>query len=65
MEPFQGHPNSEMPGYNVAMDADTEKTPKPLRRWFRFSLRTLLIVVTVWSVPLTSLKCGGHIDRRI
>ena len=34
------------------MDADTEKTAKPRRRWLRFSLRTLLIVVTVLSVPL-------------
>ncbi len=34
------------------MDADTEKTAKPRRRWFRFSMRTLLIVVTVLSVPL-------------
>ena len=34
------------------MDADTEKTAKTRRRWFRFSLRTLLIVVTVLSVPL-------------
>jgi len=34
------------------MDADTEKTAKPRRRWLQFSLRTLLIVVTVWSVPL-------------
>ena len=34
------------------MDADTEKTAKPRRRWFRFSLRTLLIVVTVLAVPL-------------
>ena len=34
------------------MDAITEKTAKPRRRWLRFSLRTLLIVVTVLSVPL-------------
>ena len=26
--------------------------PKPRRRWFRFSLRTLLIVVTLLSVVL-------------
>ena len=34
------------------MDADTKKTAEPRRRWFRFSLRTLLILVTVLSVPL-------------
>ena len=34
------------------MDAPAEKPVKPRRRWFRFSLRTLLIVVTVLSVPL-------------
>jgi Leucine-rich repeat (LRR) protein len=33
------------------MDAPAEKPAKP-RRWFRFSLRTLLIVVTISSVPL-------------
>ena len=34
------------------MDADTKKLAKPRRRWFRLSLRTLLIVITVSSVPL-------------
>ena len=34
------------------MDADTEKTVKRRRRWFRFSLRTLLIIVTVLAVLL-------------
>jgi hypothetical protein len=34
------------------MDAPAEKTAKPRRRWFRFSLRTLLILVTVLSLPL-------------
>jgi Leucine-rich repeat (LRR) protein len=33
------------------MDADSENTAKP-RRWFRFSLRRLLILVTLLSVPL-------------
>ena len=47
-----GTSKQETPGYNGAMDADTEKTAKPRRRRFRFSLRTLLIVVAVLSVPL-------------
>ena len=34
------------------MYADIKKTVKPRRRWLRFSLRTLLILVTVLSVPL-------------
>jgi hypothetical protein len=34
------------------MDAATEQPAQPRRRWFRFSLRTLLIVVTVLSVTL-------------
>jgi hypothetical protein len=34
------------------MDAPADKPAKHRRRWFRFSLRTLLIVVTILSVPL-------------
>jgi hypothetical protein len=34
------------------MDALPENPAQPRRRWFRFSLRTLLIVITVLSVPL-------------
>jgi hypothetical protein len=34
------------------MDASTEQPAPPRRRWFRFSLRTLLILVTLLSVPL-------------
>jgi hypothetical protein len=26
-------------------------TPKPKRRWFQFSLRTLMLFVTVWAMP--------------
>jgi len=40
------------PGYDGAMDASTKMPAKPRRRWLRFSLRTLLIVVTFLSVPL-------------
>ena len=29
-----------------------EENPKPRRRWFRFSLRTMLVLVTVISVYL-------------
>ncbi len=34
------------------MDVITARIAKPRRRWLRFSLRTLLIVVTVLAVPL-------------
>jgi Leucine-rich repeat (LRR) protein len=34
------------------MNTSTENPSKLRRHWFRFSLRTLLIVVTVFSVPL-------------
>jgi hypothetical protein len=34
------------------MDSETKKSAQPRRRWFRFSLRTLLIVITVLSLPL-------------
>lgn len=34
------------------MDTTTEKPAKPRRRWLRFRLRILLIVVMVLSVPL-------------
>jgi hypothetical protein len=36
-------------------------TPVPKRRWFRFSLRTLFLVVTLVAVPLTWL--GVEIKR--
>jgi hypothetical protein len=36
-------------GNNAAMEAEP---PKSKRRWFQFSLRTLMIVVTVLAVPL-------------
>jgi hypothetical protein len=29
-----------------------ESPPKPRRRWFRYSLRTMFVVVTILSVPL-------------
>jgi hypothetical protein len=34
------------------MDANTNNPAKPRRRWFRFSLRTLFILVTLASLPL-------------
>jgi hypothetical protein len=39
------------PADNAAMEAEPNKaaTPKSKRRWFQFSLRTLLLVVTVFS----------------
>jgi hypothetical protein len=30
-----------------------EENPKPRRRWFRFSLRTMLVLVTVMAILLT------------
>jgi Leucine-rich repeat (LRR) protein len=38
--------------YNASMNAATENTSAPRRRWFRYRLRTLLIVLTVLSLPL-------------
>jgi hypothetical protein len=42
-----------MPADNAAMEADPPKAdpPKRKRRWFQFSLRTLMIVVTLLAVP--------------
>jgi Leucine-rich repeat (LRR) protein len=42
--------------------AETHKLPKPKRRWFRFRLRTLLIMVTFLSVPLVWVGC--ELDQR-
>jgi len=30
-------------------------TPKPTRRWFQYSLRTLLVLVTVCAIPCSWL----------
>jgi hypothetical protein len=40
-------------GDNAAMEAETPKAdpPKRKRRWFQFSLRTLMIVVTLLAIP--------------
>ena len=38
--------------------------PKPKRRWFRFSLRTLLIVVMLLSLPLAWLGIVAERTRR-
>ncbi len=44
------------PADNAAMEAEPPNAdpPKRKRRWFQFSLRTLLIGVTIFSV-----SCGG------
>ncbi len=44
--------NQNTQGYDDAMHKDTEKTAKLRRRWLRFRVRTLLIVVTVLSILL-------------
>jgi len=43
-------------GDNVAMESDPPKAdpPKSKRRWFQFSLRTLMIVVTLFCVVVGS-----------
>ena len=41
------------------MDSETKQTAKPRRRWHRFSLWTLLIVVMVLAVPLGCV--GRHL----
>jgi hypothetical protein len=33
--------------------------PKRKRRWFQFSLRSLMIVVTLLAVPLTTIRIMG------
>ena len=44
-------------GDNAAMEAEPPKAepPKRKRRWFQFSLRTLMIVVTLLAIP------GGYV----
>ena len=44
------------------MAADNEKPTRPRRRWYQFSLRTLLIVVTLSAVPLGWV--GWEIQQR-
>jgi hypothetical protein len=44
----------------VGMDANL---PKPKLRWFRFSLRTLFVVVVVLSMPLSWLGWNWQIVR--
>jgi hypothetical protein len=42
---------------NAAMPTEPSKAdpPKRQRRWFQFSLRTLLVVVTMLSIPCAYL----------
>jgi hypothetical protein len=52
----------------VGDNAATSDTPKRKRGWFQFSLRTLMIGVTLLAVPLSprkgafSLRPGGEMD---
>ena len=49
--------------YNDSMAANDDK-PKPRRRWYQFSLRTLLILVTLSAVPLSWLGWKLEQGRR-
>jgi hypothetical protein len=52
-------------GDNAAMEAEPPKAnpPKRKRRWFQFSLRTVLIVVTLLAVPLAYVGWQAKIVR--
>jgi hypothetical protein len=50
-------------GDNVAMQAEPSKAELPKRRWFQFSLRTLLIGVTLLAVPLGYVGWQAKIVR--
>ena len=54
----------EIPGYNGAMDPETEKTAEPRHRGSKISLSSLLIVVTVLSIPLAWIGWVRHQVRR-
>ncbi len=51
-------------GDNVAMQIEPPKAdrPKRKRRWFQFSLRTLLIVIAIVAIPCAWL--GSRIERK-
>ena len=47
----------------VAANRQATPTDRPKRRWFRFSLRTLFVVVTLAAIPLGWLTWQLHIVR--
>jgi hypothetical protein len=53
------------PADNTAMEAEPPKleSPKRKRRWFQFSLRTLIIVVTLLALPLGYVGWQAKIVR--
>ena len=42
----------KFPFYRATMTTDHPNPSKPRRRWFQYSLRTLLVLVTVQPTPL-------------
>jgi hypothetical protein len=46
-------------------DAPSAEPPNRKRRWFQFSLRTLMIVVTVFAVVCGDISANGSLDARI
>ncbi|MDB4468562.1 hypothetical protein N9093_01750 [bacterium] len=46
----------------MEMSSEEKQLPKPKRRWFQLRLRTLLVLVTLASVPLSWV--GWELDQR-
>ena len=57
------HPSSR-PHYNARMTSRDGATPKPRRRWLRFSLRTLLVVMLLLGVLFGVLGSMAQEARR-